>query len=129
MKAERIGYGKRVDWGDLEADNLSSAIKEVLTVASYREVVSQLSDRMRDRLVHPLEEAAYHVEYVMRHKGADFLRSPSKDLNWFQYTLLDVTAFIFLVIFALLLIVVKTCKCICGFRKSSSAIDNQKKRN
>ncbi|KAB7505545.1 hypothetical protein Anas_01640 [Armadillidium nasatum] len=32
---------------------------------------------MQDRLVPPDEEAAYWVEYVMRHKGAPHIMSPT----------------------------------------------------
>ncbi len=131
VKAERNGYGKRVDWGDLTAEKLSSAMKEVLSNPSYQKSVDHLSAILRDRLVHPLDEAVYHVEYVMRHGGADFLRSPSKDLYWFQYMLLDVAAFILAVVFILMFIVVKTCRCLCGQVKASkraSDIDKRKKR-
>lgn len=46
----------------------------------------------------PLDSAVYWVEYVIRHKGASHLRVGALDLAWYQYFLLDVISFIFLVI-------------------------------
>ncbi len=40
--------------------------------------------------MHPLDKAAYHVEYVARHRGAPFLKPTYKNLYWFQFYLLDV---------------------------------------
>lgn len=43
-----------------------------------------------------LDSAVYWVEYVIRHNGAHHLRSVVTDLQWYQYFLLDVIAFIIL---------------------------------
>ncbi len=52
-----------------------SAMLSVLPPTSpYSLRASQLSSVLRDHLAHPLERAAYHVEYVMRHAGARHLR-------------------------------------------------------
>jgi len=48
----------------------------------------------------PLDKATSSLEYVMRHKGAPFLRSPDKNLNIAQSLLLDVMAFLLIVTFA-----------------------------
>ncbi len=47
---------------------------EVMSPSPYSERVSNESLVLRDHMMHPLDRAAYHVEYVMRHKGAKFLR-------------------------------------------------------
>ncbi len=52
----------------------SMAMKEVLENSTYQQRVSELSVVLRDNLVHPMDRAVYHIEYVMRHQGAHFLR-------------------------------------------------------
>lgn len=46
--------------------------------------------KYRDRPLHPLDNAAFWVEYVIRHNGAKHLQSPGVHLNFFQYYSLDV---------------------------------------
>lgn len=41
-----------------------------------------------------LERAIWWTEYVIRHKGANHLKSPWASIPWYQYLLLDVIAFV-----------------------------------
>lgn len=43
-----------------------------------------------DRPMSALDTAVYWVEYVIKHGGAQHLRSPAVELSWYQYRLLDV---------------------------------------
>lgn len=45
-----------------------------------------------------IDKAVYWVEYVIRHKGAHHLRSPAVDLKWYQFYLLDIAAFVMIII-------------------------------
>ena len=54
--------------------------------------MKELSIVFKDRLERPLDTALFWTEYVLRHKGAPQLRSPARDLNFFQYHCLDVVA-------------------------------------
>lgn len=58
----------------------------------YKESATQLRDIFLDRPMKPLDMGVYWIEYVLRHKGASHLRSPSLDLSFPQYMLLDVVA-------------------------------------
>ena len=65
----------------------------------YTERARALAIQFKDRPMTPLQTAIYWTEYVLRHKGAPYLRTAGADLPWYQYLLLDVTAvFIFIVI-------------------------------
>lgn len=46
----------------------------------------------------PMEKVIWWIEYVLRHNGTSIMRSSSLDLNFFQYLLLDVVAFLIIVI-------------------------------
>lgn len=49
---------------------------------------------MLDRPQTPRKTLVYWVEYIIRHKGAPHLRVAAMDLEWYQYLLLDVAAFL-----------------------------------
>jgi glucuronosyltransferase len=62
-----------------------------------------------------LDTAIYWSEYVIRHKGAPHLRSASRDLCWYQYLLLDVSAVLVSVAVLLALAIFYVTKSIIGF--------------
>ncbi|XP_072940025.1 UDP-glucosyltransferase 2 [Epargyreus clarus] len=95
-KAELDGYAKKLELPELTADKLFRGIKEVINEPKYRINVKKRQILLRDQKETPLERAIYWTEYVIRHKGAYHLQSPAKDLNFFQYYLIDV-AFVFLI--------------------------------
>lgn len=64
----------------------------VIDVSRYKENALRLKNRFLDRLLPPLETGVYWIEYVLRHNGAEHLRSPALDLSYPQYLLLDVIA-------------------------------------
>lgn len=83
---------------------------------------------LNDRLVPPIEEAAYWVEYVLRHKGAPHLQSARKDLNIFQYLLLDILAFILMVAISICLLIYFVAQKVSNlFRKNANHSRAEKK--
>jgi len=58
--------------------------------------MKKLSALSKDEPQSALNRAVWWTEYVIRHNGAKHLRSAALDLAWYQYLLLDVAAFLFL---------------------------------
>jgi glucuronosyltransferase len=58
--------------------------------------MNKMSALSKDEPQSPLNRAVWWAEYVIRHNGAKHLRSAALDLAWYQYLLLDVAAFLFL---------------------------------
>ncbi|XP_046968062.1 UDP-glucosyltransferase 2 [Vanessa cardui] len=105
-KAEVDGYAKKLDLHYLTSDKLYEAIKDVIVEPKYKIQVKNRQTLMRDQKESPLERAIYWTEYVLRHKGAYHLQSPAKDLNLFQYYMLDIAlTFLVLTLTTLTLIV------------------------
>lgn len=80
----------------------------------------------KDQPEKPVDRAVFWVEYVIRHNGANHLRLPGEDLNFFQYFLLDVIAFISVVALTVLgvtVFVIKTIvkKLFCSKQKNKQA--------
>ncbi|XP_069472102.1 UDP-glucuronosyltransferase 1A1-like isoform X3 [Ambystoma mexicanum] len=112
-RVESRGAGITLNVLDMTAEDLSNALKTVISDPSYKENISRLSALHLDRPIHPLDLAVHWVEFVMRHKGAPHLRPAAHDLNWVQYHSLDVIAFLLAVLSASLFVVLKCC-CFCG---------------
>ncbi|KAJ9601565.1 hypothetical protein L9F63_000308, partial [Diploptera punctata] len=91
------GIGILLEFKNLTEESIISSIKHVIDNPKYRENVRSLSRLFQDRPPAPLEQAVYWTEYVIRHKGAPHMRSAALDLTWYQYFLLDVTAFLVLI--------------------------------
>lgn len=130
--AVQEGWAVSCEYSDLNDKTFSAALNEALTNPSYRNVVKGHSLKFRDRPQHPLDNAAFWVEYVIRHHGAKHLQSPAVHLNFFQYHSLDVLAVLWIIVYLSL----KVSKCflkfvyrkLCG-RKSRDAKELTTKPN
>jgi glucuronosyltransferase len=60
--------------------------------------MKKLSAISKDEPQSSLNRAVWWAEYVIRHNGARHLRSAALDLAWYQYLLLDVMAFLFILL-------------------------------
>jgi len=60
--------------------------------------MKKISALSKDKPGTPLDRAVWWAEYVIRHNGAKHLRSTAIDLPWYQYLLLDIVAFLFILL-------------------------------
>lgn len=63
----------------------------------YKNNVKELAEIIQDEPMTGLEKAIWWTEYVIRHKGAKHLKSPTMDIPFYQYHLLDVIAFLVMI--------------------------------
>nr|AYC63264.1 UDP-glycosyltransferase 50D2 [Holotrichia parallela] len=96
-KAQLDGYAIQLDLATLTADSLLRAIRGVIHNPKYKSDVKRMQRLLKDQKETPLERAIYWTEYVLRHKGAEHLLSPSRNLNVIEYYLIDVM-FVFLIL-------------------------------
>ena len=54
-----------------------------------------MSTLSRDYPESSIQRTVWWTEYILRHKDGKHLRSAAVDLEWYQYLLLDIAAFIF----------------------------------
>jgi len=97
-KAVYNGIGARLSWSELTSDRAVQTIQTIINDNSYKERIVERSVLFRDNLVHPLDEAVYWIEYLVRHPGTLHLRPDLAHLNTAQYLLLDVIALVLLVL-------------------------------
>ncbi|ODM98017.1 UDP-glucuronosyltransferase [Orchesella cincta] len=127
-QAENAGYAKFFEILELTEEKLETAINEMLNNTRYMNKAKELSKLVRDLPETPLQKAVYWTEYVLRHKGATHLRSAARDLNFFQYYLLDVLLTFFGIAATILLVAYfvlkRIVKGLCG-KKSTSKVKRQ----
>lgn len=92
------GWAVPVPFEQLNKPLLSKILNEMLSNATYANIVKSKSMRYRDRPMSALDSAVFWVEYVIRHKGARHLKSDAAYLNMFQQNSLDVIAFLVIVL-------------------------------
>ncbi|CAH1984651.1 unnamed protein product [Acanthoscelides obtectus] len=119
--AKDEGYGLILPYADIDENSLNGMLDELVSNPKYRKNVKTRSKIMRDRKVHPLDEAVYWVEYVIRHNGAKHLRMWYVEMPWYQYYLLDVIFAVFAVICLALYVIKKMCSLCCRrYKKTTS---------
>ncbi|XP_061389119.1 UDP-glycosyltransferase UGT5 [Musca vetustissima] len=104
-KSERHGYAISLDFLTITHDLLRDSLNKLIYDRQYRDNVQRYSRIFRDRPMGSRETAAYWIEYVIRHRGAPQLRSAGLDLKWYQFYLLDVIAFVVVLLLAAILVV------------------------
>lgn len=93
------GWAVVLSMSDLNQHTFSKALDEALNNQMLARVVKNLANLNRDRPEHPLDKAAFWIEYVIRHNGAKHMQSPAVHLNLLQYYMVDVFGFLFVTLY------------------------------
>nr|XP_010594022.1 UDP-glucuronosyltransferase 2B17-like isoform X4 [Loxodonta africana] len=119
------GAAVSLDMDTMTSTDLLNALKTVIYDPSYKENAMRLSAIHHDQPVKPLDQAAFWIEFVMRHKGAKHLRPAALSLTWYQYHSLDVIGFLLACVAIVSFLVIKCC--LLGYQKFFKA-GKKKKR-
>ncbi|KAK9881631.1 hypothetical protein WA026_017156 [Henosepilachna vigintioctopunctata] len=87
------GFGLKLEVKTMDSNSLKNSILELLNNPKYKKNIDRLSAISKDQPMRPLEKAVWWIEYVLRHKTTEHLRSPSADIPLYQYFFLDILAF------------------------------------
>ncbi|XP_058122285.1 UDP-glycosyltransferase UGT5-like [Anopheles ziemanni] len=89
-RAIRMGFARKMLFVDITVEAFGGNIAAMLTDKRYYSRAKEISRLFTDRIVEPMNESIYWIEYVARHGGAAHLKSKAVNLSWFQYYMLDV---------------------------------------
>ncbi|KAL0852994.1 hypothetical protein ABMA27_012777 [Loxostege sticticalis] len=115
LQMQQAGLGRVLQFYDLNEHSLEEMLNLVLSDESFKVKAKEISARFRDRPMTALETAVYWIEYVVRYKGARHVKNPGLDMTWIAYHMLDVYAFVLLMIVTFVLLVTKIIKVISRF--------------
>ncbi|XP_060696261.1 UDP-glucuronosyltransferase 2A1-like isoform X10 [Hemiscyllium ocellatum] len=125
MKAK--GAAVVLNFISLTKQDLINAVNTVINDTSYKENALKLSRIQHDQPMTPLERAVFWIEFVMRHGGAQHLRPEAHSLSWYQYHCLDVIAFLFICLAAIVFALKKCCMFCCqkcrGTREKKNKVE------
>ncbi|CAG9762209.1 unnamed protein product [Ceutorhynchus assimilis] len=125
IRLARWGVLRHINYLNTTKEELIGAIKDVAENPKYKQNMKKLKNLMQDEPMTGLEKAIWWAEYVIRHKGTKHLRSPTVDIEWYKYLLLDVCAFLLASLICVSFILVKLFKFM--VRKFKRAQDKIKK--
>ncbi|XP_057664770.1 UDP-glucosyltransferase 2-like isoform X1 [Diorhabda carinulata] len=103
--SEDLGVAIHLDFVTFTKQQLTAAIIEVAENPKYKKNMERLRDLWTDQPMKALDRAMWWIEYVIRHKGTKHLRSPTADISWIEYLLLDVIAVIVFTFYAFIQII------------------------
>eukprot|EP00092_Neocalanus_flemingeri_P008275 GFUD01008921.1.p1 GENE.GFUD01008921.1~~GFUD01008921.1.p1 ORF type:complete len:518 (+),score=101.98 GFUD01008921.1:234-1556(+) len=113
LRAERNGYARMLDWDNLTPEDLIKGIKEAMNDEHMKTSMERIHSLYVDREEKPVDKAAWWVEYVCRHKGAEMLKSEAEDIPWYQYHHVDIFVFLAVVFLCVTGVVILSCKICC----------------
>ena len=126
FEAQHKGFGLAIPFQELTQEKLSTAIQDILKNPSYSNQARIQGSFMSDQPQHPLDKAVWWMEFLLRHKGKNYLKSPVHDLTWYQYFMLDVVAFLILALSIIFYIFYKILCCLFGLcRKKKQTKEKQ----
>lgn len=117
LRSEKAGLGLKLAFSDITADTLHAKIEEILSHNRFAQKAQEISHVFRSNPVHPMDNALFHIEEVMRNKGAKYLKSAAVKLSWYEHLLLDVMAFFALLAFTALAVIYTILKVLYGLVK------------
>lgn len=115
LAVEREGWGRVLFWDQLTPSALKDMINHVMTTPRLWATAREKSVLMKDQPQDPAKVAAYWVEYVVRHKGAKHLRSPTVNMTWYELYNVDVWAFLIVVLLLLTYIFIRVILALCSW--------------
>lgn len=104
---------------------MSAVLVFINPLFRYRENAKKASQYLTEQPVKPIDSAIFWVNQVIKHKGADHLRSAAMDLEWYQIYSVDLIAIVVLVDLILLVVFYTICKKLCC--KKNNCDDKKKK--
>uniref|UniRef100_A0A0A9WX26 UDP-glucuronosyltransferase 2B31 n=1 Tax=Lygus hesperus TaxID=30085 RepID=A0A0A9WX26_LYGHE len=126
---EKIGMAVGLTLDAVTEETLSKTINEILFNPKYRENALKQKAIFEDRPKKPVEEAAYWIEYVLRH--GQILRPASAAMPFYQVYLLDVAATVIAAILVLFWLTKKVTRTLLSiiFARTSNTVPANKKLN
>ena len=129
LKSVSTGNALILPFSELTPQSLTAKVTEMLTNKMYVNRAKELARIFNDNLVHPMDEAMFWIEYVMRSRGAKHLKSNAVNMSIFSYLLLDILIIPFAAILAVYILIQLLFRSNKKSENQSKKAKNKKKMN
>ncbi|XP_077291424.1 UDP-glycosyltransferase UGT5-like [Arctopsyche grandis] len=89
-KIKSKGMAVHIPYNTLNEENFNKSLNAILNDVNYANSAKEVSRRYHDQQNTPMDNAMYWIEYVIRHKGAKFMKSKLVDYPWYKYHNIDI---------------------------------------
>ncbi|XP_053663360.1 UDP-glycosyltransferase UGT5-like [Anopheles marshallii] len=103
-RAIKQGFAEKMSFQSITEQSFGAKVRHLIENKQYFARAKEISKLFTDRLVQPMDEAIFWIEYTARHKGAVHLKSKSIRFNWFEYNSFDLVLYPAALVFGMLLI-------------------------
>lgn len=110
VKLTERGMGLWMDLKDCSSEDLKYMISEVVEKKKYKENAKHVSLLYHSNDMTVSERIVFWTNYLLKTKGAEHLIPASVELNFFQYYLIDVIAFLTLLVLVAVFVSIFTIK-------------------
>lgn len=90
LRSVSMGNALMLAFSELSLESLSLKLEQMITNKAYYNRAKELEQIFNDNLVHPMDEAMFWIEYVIRSKGARHLKSHAVNMSLISYLILDI---------------------------------------
>ncbi|KAK6959869.1 UDP-glucuronosyltransferase 1-6 [Biomphalaria glabrata] len=112
-RAKSKGFGLSANLATISYKQLAKLMSKVADTDKYRNSIERASSLYKMFYKNPSETAAFWIDHVIENGGI-YMRSTAQTLPLFKLLTLDIMAFVFLVIAAVILVIV--CACVFCFK-------------
>jgi glucuronosyltransferase len=89
---------------ELKSDEIIEAIQAVIRDESYKGNIVKLAELVEDVPMSSVEKAVWHIEFIIRHKGAQHLKYEQKEIPFYQFHYFDVIFVVFAISLCVLIV-------------------------
>ncbi|XP_037294317.1 UDP-glycosyltransferase UGT5 isoform X2 [Manduca sexta] len=127
LQVEQHGFGRILEYKNIDEMSLQILLDDILNNESYSIKAKEVSKRFKDRPLSAMDTAIFWIEYVIRNKGANFMKNPARDLSWMAYSMLDVYLLILFVVLLSIYAVFKVIKLLTKATLPDSKVHKKKR--
>ncbi|XP_050524846.1 UDP-glycosyltransferase UGT5-like [Daktulosphaira vitifoliae] len=104
MQASLKGMALHIPFFEVTSQRLSNSLQRLINDPQFKNNALKNSAILKDTAISILDNVIYWIEYVIRHNGAQHLKTTANNHYWFQFLLLDVIVVCLLVLILILYI-------------------------
>ncbi|CAH0715617.1 unnamed protein product, partial [Brenthis ino] len=128
LLVQETGFGKILQYHEINEVTLENILQEILNNETYAIKAKEMSRTFKDRPMSALDTAMFWIEYVIRNKGAEYMKNPARNISWIAYSMIDAYIFIITLFVAVIAVFLMLVRSVLKVLSHKHDLKNDKKR-